>query len=69
MRLIPEWRRAWRMLSMIFSGLALAWLALPAEAQTTVLKMLPGMTEERIAGALVLLAMAGRLVRQPKLRQ
>jgi hypothetical protein len=57
------------MLSMIFSGLALAWLALPAEAQTTVLKMLPGMTEERIAGALVLLAMAGRLVRQPKLRQ
>lgn len=68
MKLIPEWRRAWRMLSMIFSGLALAWLALPVEAQQTVLRMLPGMTEERMAGALILLAMIGRLVAQPKVR-
>ena len=37
MNLIPEWRRAWRMLSMIFSGLALAWLGLPAEAQTAII--------------------------------
>ena len=68
MKLIPEWRRAWRMLSMIFSGLALAWLGLPAEAQTTVLRLLPGMTEERIAGGLIVAAMIGRLIVQPKLR-
>ena len=69
MKLIPEWRKAWRMLSMIFSGMALAWLGLPAEAQTTVLRLLPGMTEERIAGALILAAMIGRLIVQPKLRE
>ncbi len=68
MRLIPEWRRAWRMLSMIFSALAVAWLALPAEAQATVLRMVPGMTEERLAGLLILLAMVGRVIQQPKVR-
>ena len=69
MKLIPEARRWWRMLSMQFGALALVWLALPAEAQSTVLRMLPGMTEERVAGLLVLLAMIGRLVAQPKVRQ
>lgn len=69
MKLIPEWRRAWRMLSMIFSGLAVAWLALPAEAQATVVRMLPGMTEDRVAGALILAAMVGRIIQQPKVRQ
>lgn len=68
MKLIPEWKRAWRMFSMVFSGLALAWLALPAEAQATVLRMLPWMTENRIAGTLILLAMFGRMVQQPKVR-
>ena len=67
--IIPNWKRAWRMLSVQFSGAALVWLALPAEAQSTVLRMLPGMTEERVAGALILLAMLGRLVSQPKVRQ
>ena len=69
MKLIPEARRWWRMLSMQFGALALVWLALPAEAQAAVLRMLPGMTEERVAGALILLAMIGRLVAQPKVRQ
>ena len=68
MKLIPEWRRAWRMLSVNFGALALVWLALPAEAQATVLRMLPWMTEERVAGLLILLAMLGRLVAQPKVR-
>lgn len=66
MKLIPEWKHAWRFLSMIFSGLALAWLALPADAQATVLRLLPGMSEERMAGALILLAMIGRLIVQPR---
>lgn len=69
MKLIPEARRWWRMLSMQFGALALVWLALPAEAQATVLRMLPGMTEDRVAGLLVLLAMIGRLVSQPKVRE
>ncbi len=69
MKLIPEARKWWRMLSMQFGALALVWLALPAESQSLVLRMLPGMTEERMAGALILLAMIGRLVAQPKVRQ
>ncbi len=69
MKLIPEARKWWRMLSMQFGGLALVWLALPAESQTIVLRMLPGMTQDRVAGALILLAMVGRLVAQPKVRQ
>ena len=69
MTLIPEWRQAWRFFSMVFSGLAIAWLALPADAQTTVLRLLPGMTEERIAGALILAAMIGRLIVQPRVKQ
>jgi hypothetical protein len=68
-KLIPEARRWWRMLSMQFSALALVWLALPAEAQASVLRLLPWMTEERVAGLLVLLAMIGRLLAQPKVRE
>ena len=69
MKLIDNWRQAWKMLSMIFSALAVGWLALPADAQATVLRLLPGMTEERMAGALILLAMVGRLLVQPSLRK
>ena len=69
MKLIPNWRRAWRMLSMQFGAVAVVWLALPADAQSTVLRLLPWMTEERMAGALILLAMIGRLVAQPKVQQ
>lgn len=69
MKLIPEAGRWWRMLSMQFSALAVVWLSLPAEAQSTVLRLLPGMTEERMAGALILLAMIGRLIAQPKVRE
>lgn len=68
MTLIPEWKQAWRMLSMIFSGFALLWLGLPSEAQASVLRMLPWMNEERMAGALIVAAMVGRLIVQPKLR-
>jgi hypothetical protein len=56
------------MFSMNFGALALVWLALPAEAQSTVLRMLPGMTEERLAGGLILLAMIGRLIAQPRVK-
>ena len=69
MKLIPNWRLAWRMLSMQFGALAVVWLALPADAQSTVLRLLPWMTEERMAGALIMLAMIGRLVAQPKVQQ
>lgn len=69
MKLIPEWRRAWRMLSMQLGALAVVWLALPADAQATVLRLSPWMTEERMAGALIVLAMIGRMVAQPKVRE
>jgi len=68
MKLIPEWKSAWRMFSMIFSALAVGWLALPADSQSAVLALLPGMTEDRMAGALILAAMIGRMIVQPKVR-
>jgi hypothetical protein len=66
MQLIPQWRRAWRFLSMQFAALAMVWLALPADAQAAVLRLLPGMTSERLAGALILAGMIGRLIVQPR---
>lgn len=70
MKLIPEWRQAWRMASQRFSAAALVWLALPDESQARVLTLLwPSVTAEQVAGLLILLGMAGRLVVQKRVRK
>jgi hypothetical protein len=71
MRLIDDWRRAWRFLSVQTSGAALTlwacWMALPADQQAGVLQLLhldPG----RWIPALGLIStLVSRLIRQPEL--
>ncbi len=67
--LIPEWRKAYRMLSVQFAALAVLWLALPETQQVKILTLLPWVSADQVAGLLILLGIVGRLVSQPKGRQ
>ena len=66
---IPNWRQAWRMLSVQINALAIVWIALPDAKQSEVLSMLPGLTANEVAGLLVALGIVGRLIAQPKVQQ
>lgn len=68
MKLIPNWRRAWRMLSIQLAAGAVLFGALPADQQTAILQWL-GLTPERIPAALGALFIITRLVSQPKTRE
>jgi hypothetical protein len=67
-RLIPQWKRAWRMFSVQASALVLAWLAIPAEQQAAFAGLI-GIEPEVIPGALAALAILGRLIDQPTVRE
>ena len=66
MKLIPEWRRWYRMASMRFGLLALAWLALPESQKSQVLSLVPWLSADQVAGLLIALGLIGRLFVQPK---
>jgi hypothetical protein len=66
MSLIPQWRRAWRMLSVQLSAVIVAWVALP-EAQQAALAGLAGIAPDAVPGVLAALAILGRVVDQPAL--
>ena len=68
MILIPEWRRAWRMLSVQVAGLAVVWGTLPADQQAAILALV-GVGPERIPALLGLAVIVGRLIDQPKARE
>ena len=68
MRLIANWRRSWRMLSMQIAAGAVAWGALPADAQGAILDAL-GVAPERVPAILGLLVLLGRLIDQPGARE
>ncbi len=63
-RPIPQWRRAWRMLSVQAAAFAVAWGALPEDAQAAVLDAV-GVPASRVPALLGLLFLVGRLVAQP----
>lgn len=63
-RLIPEARRAWRLLSVQIAGLAVIFGALPVDQQSAILSML-GIGPERIPAVLGLAVIVARLVQQP----
>lgn len=67
-RLIPNWRRAWRMASMQLAALAVIFGALPADTQAAVLD-LAGVPANRVPAILGLLIMAGRLIQQPRAQE
>ncbi len=68
MRLIPEWRKAWRMLSVQIAAFAVIFGALPMDTQAAVLGLV-GLEPSRLPGIIGLLVIAGRLWAQPKVRQ
>lgn len=63
--LIPNARRAWRMLSVQVAALAVVFGSLPPDQQTAILSWL-GLAPERIPAVLGVLFIITRLVNQPK---
>lgn len=68
MKLIPNWRRAWRMLTVQIGALALLWIALPAETQAAVLHALH-IDRQYLPGIVGLAVIIGRLIAQPKVQE
>lgn len=68
-RLIPNWRRAWRMLSVQAQAAALAviggWQALPDDMRAAV----PQSAVYGLAMGLLVAGIIGRLIDQPKTRE
>lgn len=62
-RLIPQWRRAWRWLSMHVATVAIGWGVLPPDWQVVVLSV-AHVPEGRMPLVLGLLMVAARLVDQ-----
>ena len=67
MKLIPQWRRAWRMASVQVAGLAVVWGTLPPDAQAAVLSLV-GVGPERVPAILGVLLIVARVIDQPKVR-
>jgi hypothetical protein len=63
-KLIPNWRRAWRMLTVQIGVLAVVWVALPAATQEHVLAAL-GVPREALPAILGVLVIVARLIAQP----
>lgn len=68
MKLIPNWRKAWRMLTIQIGALALLWVALPAETQAAVLAALH-IDKQYLPGIVGLAVIIGRLIAQPKAQE
>lgn len=66
MKLIPNWRRAWRMFSVQAQALAIAvlggWQAMPDELRAVV----PAWAVLTVAMVLLVAGIVGRLIQQPK---
>ena len=69
MKLIPNWRKAWRMASVRFGLVLSFWLAQPHEWQLKTLSLVPGLTADQVSFVLVALILIGRLIYQPKVRE
>ena len=67
MKIIPEWKRAWRMLSVQIGALAVLWVALPATTQAAVLDLL-GIDAKSLPGIVGVAVILGRLIAQPGAR-
>ena len=63
MKLIPEARRAWRMLSVQVAGAAVLFGVLPVDQQAAILSLV-GIGPERIPALLGLAVIAARLIQQ-----
>lgn len=68
MTLIPNWRKAWRMLSVQFAAVAIGFGLMPPDAQAIMLDAI-GVPQSRIPAVLGALVLVGRLMAQPKTEQ
>lgn len=73
MKLIAEWKKAWRMLSVQLSALgaavSAAWVLLPHETQESILSVM-GVTEPGVIAMVGFVAVVySRIVYQPKLHE
>jgi hypothetical protein len=66
--LIPEWRNAWKMLSVQIAALAVVWGSVPADVQALLLEAV-GVPVERVPAVLGLVLIVARLVSQPKVKE
>ena len=64
-RLIPNWKRAWRMATVRIAMLAVGWGLLPPESQAAMLDAI-GVPAERIPAVLGAIFLVFRLIDQPK---
>lgn len=67
MKLIENWRSAWRMLSVQVATLAIVWGALPVDQQAAILALF-GVGPERVPLVLGLAVIVARVVSQPTTR-
>lgn len=65
MRLIPNARKAWRMLSIQIAGAAVLYGALPLDQQSAILALV-GVGPERIPALVGLAVILARLIDQPR---
>lgn len=63
--IIPNWRRAWRMVSVQIAAIAVVFGTLPQDAQAAVLDLV-GVPASRVPAIIGALFMVGRLISQPK---
>lgn len=69
MRLVKEWRRAWRMFSMQSMAISTALLATWGLLPNSLIKSLPGPVVTGVAVVILALGMIGRLIDQPKVKE
>lgn len=67
MKLIPEWRRAWRFWSARLIAALIAWTLLPAEQQVLLVQW-AGADPDQVPTVLAALALLSRLIDQPGAR-
>lgn len=65
MKLIDDWRSAWRFASVHAAALVVAWGIVPAAQQAAIMGLI-GLSPSHVSAILGLLVIAGRLVAQPE---
>lgn len=67
-KLIPNWRRAWRMASVQVAAVLVAWGTLPTDVQAAIVGAI-GLPAERVPAILGVLMLLVRLIDQPAVRE
>lgn len=67
MKLVENWKEAWKWFSVQAISLAFIWEALPDETKETFFLLVPNTVEPHVTSILLGLAVLGRLIDQKKL--